>query len=116
MEYVNNAWSSKLLQDELATAQFIIDEDEFREAISNGAYCVIGHPDTAKMFGVESNRQTLTLHPGDVIYVCELNMGDVPPGTRLPEGITRVKDLPKGSYYRFLKIVVHEIPNEWYFE
>lgn len=105
--YANNAWSSKMLQDDLAISQERIDEKEFRQAIADGAISVIGHPDTAEMFGVENNRQTLVLTPGDIIYVCELNN---PEKTRFPEGTTRMEQLPDGFFFRFLKITVFEIP------
>lgn len=108
MKYVNNAWSSKMLQDDLAMAQFNITESEFKEAINDGATVVIGHEDTAALFGVVSNRQTLILHPGDVVYVCELNNET---GGRLPIGITELNQIPDGFWFRFLKCVVFEIPN-----
>lgn len=113
MEYINNAWSSKMLQDDLAMAQFSISEEEFRDAIRNGATVVIGHEDTAALFGVVSNRQTLILHPGDVVYVCELNQEC---GGRLPEGLHRLEDIPDGFWFRFLKCVVFDIPNELLFK
>lgn len=106
--YINNAWSSKMLQDDLAMAQFNITEQEFREAINNGATVVIGHEDTAALFGVVSNRQTLVLHPGDIVFVCELNQEC---GGRLPEGLHRLEDIPDGFWFRFLKCVVFEIPH-----
>lgn len=109
MEYVNNAWSSKMLQDDLSMAQININKDIFMEAIKNGATVVIGHPDTAALFGVECNRATLILHPGDVVYVCELNNET---GGRLPVGITQLDQIPDGFWFRFLKCVVHEIPQE----
>lgn len=113
MEYVNNAWSSKMLQDDLAMAQFNIDEEEFIQAINKGATVVIGHEDTAALFGVESNRQTLILHPGDIVYVCELNNET---GGRLPIGITELSQIPDGFWFRFLKCIVFDIPNQLYFE
>lgn len=106
--YVNNAWSSKMLQDDLSVAQFVITEEEFmRESHKENVISVIGHPDTAKLFGLEENRQTLVLKEGDVVFVCELNNTT---NTRLPEGITRMVEIPDGFSFRFLKIIVFETP------
>lgn len=110
MKYVNNAWSTKMLQRDLAVAQFTIDEAEFRQAIDDGAKVVIGHPDTAEMFGVKMNRQTLVLEPNDMIYVCELNADKM--AGRLPAGITQLAEIPEGFWFRFLKMIVFEVPEE----
>ena len=107
--YVNNAWSSKMLQDYLAVAQININEKEFKKAIDNNATVVIGQEDTAALFGVKKNRQTLVLHPGDVVYVCELNNST---GDRLPIGITRLEEIPDGFWFRYLKCIVFEIPED----
>ena len=45
-------------------------------------YSVVGHPDTAAKLGVKFNRESITLVPGDVLYVAQLQDG------RLPEGCT----------------------------
>ena len=106
--FVNNAWSSKMLQEDLAIAQFEISEEEFmREAHNPDCISVVGHPDTAKLFDLEENRKTLVLSSGDIVFVCELNNST---GTRLPEGITRMEEIPDGFDFRFLKIIVFEIP------
>lgn len=107
--FANNAWSSKMLQDDLAVAQFNITKEEFmRESHKPNTLSVIGHPDTAKLFGLKENRKTLVLNPGDVVFICELNNNT---GTRLPEGITRMEEIPDGFTFRFLKEIVFEIPD-----
>lgn len=111
MKYVNNAWSSKMLQKDLGILQFNISEEEFmREVHKPDVVSVIGHPDTAKLFNLPENRSTLILNEGDIVYVCELNNNT---GTRLPVGITRIEDIPEGFYFRFLKIIVISIPDEY---
>lgn len=102
MKYVNNAFSLKMLQKDSTIDMTIIDEEEFKTE-SKDAFSVIGHEDTAKMFDLPLNRQTLHLQKGDVLFVCELNNDT---GTRLPVGITEINDLPNGFYFRFLKVVV----------
>lgn len=110
MKYVNNAWSSKMLQDSLAIGQIEISEEEFmREVHQPDVISVIGHPDTAKLFDLPENRQTLVLNEGDILFVCELNNKT---NTRLPEGITRMEQIPEGFSFRFLKITVFSIPDE----
>ena len=104
MKYVNNAYSTKMLQENLCISQTIISEKEFMELSHNGEYTsVIGHPDTAKLFNLPENRQTLILQDGDELLVCELNN---PTGTRLPVGITKIEEIPNGFFFRFLQIKV----------
>lgn len=107
-KYVNNAFSTKMLDSNCAYAQFEISESEFmHKSHQEDVTCVIGHPDTAEMFQFTENRQTLKLQDGDILYVCEMNN---PSGTRLPIGITLVKELPQGFYFRFLEIQIFKIP------
>lgn len=106
--FVNNAWSSKMLQSDLAIAQFVISEEEFmRESHKKDTISVVGHPDTAKLFNLKENRDTLVLESGDIVFICELNNTT---GTRLPEGITRMEQIPDGFSFRFLKVIVFDIP------
>lgn len=108
VKYVNNAFSQKMLQKNCASAQFEITEEAFmNKAHQDDVQCVIGHPDTARMFGFEENRQTISLNNGDIVYVCELNNDT---GTRLPVGITLIGELPDGFYFRFLEIRIFKIP------
>lgn len=102
---VNNAFSTKMIKDNRLNVKFeeISKETFMREAHTEDAISVIGHPDTAKLFDLEANRQTIVLEEGDVLFVCELNNTT---GTRLPEGITRMAEIPDGFTFRFLKITV----------
>ena len=103
--YINNAYSTKMLENALIM-QEEIEFEEFNEACKNpDAINCIGHPDTAEIFGVEMARRTIHLVDGDVLFICEMNNKT---GTRLPEGITRMSELPEGAYFRFLKITVLE--------
>ena len=105
VKIVNNAFSSKMIKDSSLLIKFEeISEEEFMiESHKPDVLSVIGHPDTAKLFNLEANRQTIELHAGDVLFVCELNNTT---GTRLPEGITRMVEIPDGFSFRFLKITV----------
>ena len=109
---INNAFSTKMIQrDGLSVAHKIISEEEFLEqAHSDDSICVIGHPDTAELFGVKENRQTIVLEEGDVLFVAELNNST---GTRLPVGITQMEEIPDGFSFRFLKLVVFKTPFEF---
>lgn len=110
IKFVNNAFSTKMLQSDLAIAQVTISENEFmNEAHKDDVTSVIGHPDTAKLFGLKENRQSLTLKSGDTLFVCEMNNQTK---TRLPEGITRMSEIPDGFTFRFLKIKVFDIPSD----
>ena len=108
MKYVNNAFSTKLLRTNgLAIIQNEISKEEFlHETHQDDIVSCIGHEDTAKLFNLPCNRTTIELVEDDTLYVCELNN---PAGTRLPAGITEIKELPEGFYFRFLKLEVKRI-------
>lgn len=55
------------------------DFDEVKRAIENGAECYIGHPSTARLFGVGVNRGEAKPETGDIAYVIRLKV-------RLPVG------------------------------
>lgn len=100
---VNNAFSTKMLQNGANVQISIIDEAEFKSAIQIADEIVIGHEDTADYFGVALNRQTIHLDKGDTLFVCEANSKD---GGRLPSGTEFLSQMGDGFYFRFLKIEV----------
>lgn len=100
---VNNAFSTKMLQNGANVQISIIDEEEFKSAIQIADEIVIGHEDTANYFGVPMNRQTVHLQTGDVLFVCEANSKT---GGRLPSGTEFLSQMGDGFYFRFLKIEV----------
>ena len=110
-KYVNNAYSPKMIkEDNLAVAQKEISEQEFmEESHKSDVQSFIGHEDTAKLFNLKNNRGTIVLHEGDVLFMCELNNTT---GTRLPEGITRMEQIPDGFTWRFLKMVCFKKPDD----
>lgn len=67
------------------------------ESLPEGLTSAIGHADTAAVLGVPMNRVNVSLNPGDVAYVAQLQ------GGRLPEGATT---LPEGFSFKFIKVVV----------
>lgn len=67
------------------------------DSLPSGLTSAVGHPDTAKVLGVECNRVNVHLSKGDVAYVAQLM------GGRLPEGCTT---LPKGFTFKFIKVEV----------
>ena len=107
--YINNAFSSKMIVEKgLCTSfDFISEEDFIEESHKEGVISTIGHPDTAKMFNLKENRQTVHLNDGDTLFVCELNNST---NTRLPVGITQLEEMPDGFSFRFLKIEVFKKP------
>lgn len=100
---VNNAFSTKMLQNDATAHISIIDEAEFKKAIQIADEIVIGHEDTADYFGVPLNRQTVHLQSGDVLFVCEANSKT---GGRLPSGTEFLSQMGDGFYFRFLKIKI----------
>lgn len=67
------------------------------DTLPSGLTSAVGHPDTAKVLGVECNRMNVHLSKGDVAYVAQLM------GGRLPEGCTT---LPKGFTFKYIKVEV----------
>ena len=67
------------------------------KALPEGLISAIGHLDTARVLGVQMNRENVSLKRGDTAYVAQLQ------GGRLPEGSTT---LPSGFTFRFLKVNV----------
>lgn len=100
---VNNAFSTKMLQNGANVQISIIDEVDFKNAIKTADKIVIGHEDTADYFGVPMNRQTIHLNKGDVLFVCEANAQG---GGRLPSGTEFLEQMGKDFYFRFLKIEI----------
>lgn len=89
--YLLNAFSLQMLSAP-ATVRFVEVD-----ALPNGLISAIGHQDTASVLGVPMNRISVSLEPGDVAYVAQLQ------GGRLPEGSTT---LPEGFKFKFFKVEV----------
>lgn len=58
---------------------------------------VVGHADTAAVLGVPCRRVSVTLQPGDTLYVAQLQ------GGRLPEGATT---LPPGAHFDWVAVTI----------
>ena len=94
--YLGNAFSLQMISMDLwregysPRVSLVTEMPDLRSLIS----CV-GHPDTASVLGVECNRVSISLEPGDVLYVAQLQ------GGRLPEGSTT---LPEGFHFEFFLV------------
>ena len=93
--YLSNAFSLQMLSSFPTTLN--ISECSKEEALSPLNISVVGHPDTAAVLGMKFNRVSLTLQPGDTLYVAQLQ------GGRLPEGCTT---RPAGFSFKYLKITL----------
>ena len=104
MKFVNNSFSTKMIKENTNVRIDIITEEEFNaEVHKEDVKSVVGHEDTANLFNLKFNRETLVLKPNDVLFVCEMNNDT---DTRLPIGVTEMKELSNGVFFRFLKITV----------
>lgn len=93
--FIANAFSLQMLKNGSCSLSITeIDEKEFNE-IKPTAHSVVGHPDTARVLGVQFNRESVQIDEGDTLYVAQLS------GGRLPEGAT---ELPKGFAFKYYKI------------
>lgn len=93
MKYIANAFSLGMVPTEnFHSLKFEAVEGPEEEAVS-----IVGHADTAAVLGVAMNRQSVTLQPGDTLYVAQLQ------GGRLPEGSTT---LPSGFSFTWIKVTL----------
>lgn len=104
MNYLGNAFSLQMLQDEIATIDVNLIS---KEDIPSDCVSVIGHQDLADFLGVPMNRVNTKLSRTDVLYVAQFI------GGRLPEGVNMLDAEQMGmiAYYR----VTVEYPAQVYF-
>lgn len=94
MNYINNAFSLNMIEEECGSIDFKTLSIEEAKSFAKLCKSVVGHTDTATIFsqqlGMEivPNRSTIRLRDGDSILVGQYN------GPRLYEGAT---SLPQGS-------------------
>ena len=93
MNYISNAFSLGMVRPEhlhLVRLQPVSGPDA--DCVS-----IVGHADTAAALGVAFNRASVTLEPGDTLFVAQLQ------GGRLPEGC---KTLPEGFSFTWVKVTL----------
>lgn len=99
--YLANAFSLQMVSEFPAVP--IIEEVDEKEVAKADFISAIGHPDTATVLSqtlgrtVDTNRVSIHLEAGEVLYVAQLC------GGRLPEGATT---LPEGFEFKFIKVRV----------
>ena len=94
MKYIGNAFSIGMVPRELL-GQVRLSPCAAPDV--SGLVSCVGHADTAAVLGVEMRRVSVTLEPGDVLYVAQLT------GGRLPEGTTT---LPDGFRFEWVRVEV----------
>lgn len=94
MFYLSNAFSLQMIKGNANINIKEVNLPAIAHKIS-GLKSVVGHSDTATLFSillgvkVSTNRENITLNPGDTLYVGQIQGGRLPEGcTELPEGIT----------------------------
>lgn len=95
MIYLGNAFSLQMLSlNEVITVTIIPISDKALKdivlAVNDGHITnCIGHTDLANIIGLKSNRISVHLNRGDILYVLQVVGGRLPEGTTtLPDGIT----------------------------
>lgn len=99
VNYIGNAFSLQMLGSHPAYGLSILEihKSDIEGLIKSGNYIsVVGHQDTADMLGVEYNRVSSKLNPGDTLYVAQYV------GGRLEEGATTVPS----ADYKYYKITL----------
>ena len=106
MNYLGNAFSLQMLQDDFATVDVTTVE---KHEIPSNCESVIGHQDLADYLGVPMNRVNLKLSRKDTLYVAQFT------GGRLPEGTTML-DADQQGMLKFYCITVEYPAQEFYAE
>jgi hypothetical protein len=102
MIYLGNAFSLNMIPRTLLQAvrfQPVGDPDTWPDLWVLGAHSIVGHADTARLLGVECNRQSVLLRPPDELLVAQYI------GPRLPEGST---ELPEGARIEWVRVYFEE--------
>ena len=102
MVYIGNAFSLNMVSRSLLQAvkfQPIGEPSTWPDVWVVGAHSIVGHPDTARLLGVECNRQSVLLNREDVLIVAQYI------GPRLPEGAT---ELPEGARIEWVRVYFQE--------
>ena len=95
--YISNAFSPNMIQDEGVVRITRIQKEDFVKA-GEYANSVIGHPEIAEAFGLEYNRESISLLPGDVLYI-------VTPGHRPKNQLYTFVPEEKGWIYRRIEVL-----------
>ena len=94
--YLGNAFSLQMVKPPTFFEQSAVTKERMTDELKNNPHIVkvVGHRETAdvltEMLGVEIpyNRQSITLKPGDTLYVAQVIGGRLPEGsTTLPPGV-----------------------------
>jgi len=96
VRYIGNAFSLGMVPRHLLPFVRLSACD--RPDVADMVSCV-GHADTAAVLGVPMARVSVTLQPGDVLFVAQLR------GGRLPEGCTT---LPEGFGFDWVRVEIEE--------
>jgi hypothetical protein len=94
--YIGNAFSLGMVPRHLLA---FVRLSACGEPSREGLVSCVGHADTAAVLGVPMARISVTLQPGDVLYVAQLR------GGRLPEGCVT---LPEGFGFDWIRVEVAE--------
>ena len=101
--YLGNAFSLNMLQAQHGQAHSLRIEMIYPEFVPVDARSIVGHESTAQAMSralgrpVAVNRESVTLLPGDVLFVAQYH------GDRLPEGAT---ELPNGAYFDWWRVLL----------
>lgn len=97
MKYIGNSFSLQMLGTDKGLLGFkILTKDDF-EFQTRNAYSIVGHEDTARVLGVQMNRESISLKKGDILFIAQIT------GGRLPEGATK---LPQSCTFKFMQVEI----------
>lgn len=81
---VTNAWNGKMVHSDSYTTEVDkITEEEFEKGIK-GAYSHVGHRGIANRYNLRFNRKSISVIPGDEVYVVYIDGGILPSDGTVP--------------------------------
>lgn len=98
MKYVSNAFSLQMVHNNKYYLKVESISKQSFDHIKRECYSIVGHSEFAMLIGVDYNRETVQLHPGDELYVAQIVSG------RMPEG--GVLELPEDTIVKYKKVTV----------
>ena len=103
MKYIGNGFSVSMVDGDATITIKTIDKEAFIRA-GETAKSIIGHPEIAQKFGLQLNRESITLHEGDVLYV--VTPSRRPAENKTVENGARYEFIPESMGYTYKKIEV----------
>ena len=105
MKYIGNAFSVAMIDGDFTVSIKTINKEEFVEA-GKTARSIVGHPEIAEHFGLQLNRESITLKEGDVLYVVTPTRR--PAENKTVENGAKYEFVPESEGYAYRRIEIEQ--------